>query len=428
VESATEAVDPLAPSHPTPEWTAGRPRLARAHRAIERVRFALLVYLGSRALLLAVGIVNGQLRHRSLLNELSNWDGFWYRAIANVDAAGPHGYFYQGGWHSSFYPHHVFHLQSNLGFFPGYPMLMWLVSHPVRWIAGHGPIWAVTVAGLLLSLVGGFIATVLVQRLASGWWGPDAGKRSVLLFCLFPGSVIFSMVYAEGVVIPLALGCILALQRRRWVVAGTLAGLATAGEPEAVVLILVCLVSAARYLQGPGRSDPHARRSLVAPALSVTGAAGVGIFFWAWTGTPFATFQAQHYGWGERTDALALVHLVARFTDQISFSHFNHPTINLNLPLGIAGTVVLIVGLWWLARSPRQISLEAWVWTLGISFLAVTSEYVPPNPRMLITAFPVVLVYAYRLRGRSFNWMLALNVVLLAGLSALTFHNVTLRP
>ncbi len=69
------------------------------------------------------------------------------------------------------------------------------------------------------------------------------------------------------------------------------------------------------------------------------------------------------------------------------------------------------------------------MWTLGIALLiAVTSEYVPPNPRLLITAFPVVLVYAYRLRGRSFDWLLAVNVVLLAGLSALTFHNVTLRP
>ena len=49
-----------------------------------------------------------------------------------------------------------------------------------------------------------------------------------MIFCLFPGSIVFSMVYAEGLLIPLAAGCILALQRRRWVMAGALAGLATA--------------------------------------------------------------------------------------------------------------------------------------------------------------------------------------------------------
>ena len=38
--------------------------------------------------------------------------------------------------------------------------------------------------------------------------------------------------------------------------------------------------------------------------------------------------------------------------------------------------------------------MEALIWTAGISFLAVTTENVPPNPRMLITAFPAVIVLA----------------------------------
>ena len=68
------------------------------------------------------------------------------------------------------------------------------------------------------------------------------------------------------------------------------------------------------------------------------------------------------------------------------------------------------------------------VWTLGISVLAVTSEYVPPNPRLLITAFPAVIVLAYYVKGKAFGALLAVNGVLLAGLSALTFVGITLRP
>jgi hypothetical protein len=79
-------------------------------------------------------------------------------------------------------------------------------------------------------------------------------------------------------------------------------------------------------------------------------------------------------------------------------------------------------------RIRHTISLEAWVWTLGISFIAVTSEWVPPNPRLLITAFPAVIVLAYYCKGRRFNWLLALNTFLLLSMSALTFINVTLRP
>ncbi len=79
-------------------------------------------------------------------------------------------------------------------------------------------------------------------------------------------------------------------------------------------------------------------------------------------------------------------------------------------------------------RIRRTISLEAWIWTLGIGFLAVTSELVPPNPRLLITAFPAVIVPAYYLRRRGFAALLALNALLLVGMSWLTFVSVTLRP
>ena len=390
--------------------------LRRLAAAWTRARFAILAYLGSRALLLAVAIVNGSLRHHSLLRELSNWDGMWYRSIANLGAA--------HGW----YPVHVLHIQSNLGFFPLYPLVVWVVAQPVHWISGHAAIYSVTLAGVLVSMAGGLVATVLVERLARGWWGDRAGRRAALLFCVFPGSVVFSMVYAEGLMIPLAAGCLLALQRRRWVLAGILAAIATATEPEAVVLVPVCAVSAALELRRSGWRGSGARRSLAAPLLAPIGLISVGAFFWAWTGTPFANWTAQHDGWKERTDLLAVVHLATRLADEISFSHFNHPTINLNLAVGLAGAIVLLVLLVLLFKARRTLSVEALAWTLGISLIAVTAEYTPPNPRLLITAFPAVIVLAYYLRRRGFALALLANGALLVGLSALTFVGVTLRP
>jgi len=446
VEPAAESVDTLdaiAPGGLPPalelpgRGLAARGRLERARAAYERVRFPLLVYLGSRALLLAVAIVNGALRHHALLNELANWDGLWYRAVANLGAAGSdgiyplvvsHGHVYTNVFHGGFYPHHVYHAQTNLGFFPLYPLVIWVLSNPVRWISGHSAVYSITLAGVLVSMAGGLVATVIVQRLAAGWWGRAAARRAVLLFCLFPGSVVFSMVYAEGIALPLAAGCILALERRRWALAGLLAGLAAAAEPEALVMVVVCAAVTLVHIRRVGARGPDARRSLLAPLLAACGPAGVGAFFWAWTGSPLATFTTQRYGWHEKTDPLALAHLLTRFAGQVSFAHFNHPTINLNLPVGIAGAVLLLVGLLLLATSRARISLPAALWTLGIAFIAVTSEYVPPNPRLLITAFPAVLVFAHRLRGSKWSWFLGANAVALAGLSALTFVGVTLRP
>jgi hypothetical protein len=236
------------------------------------------------------------------------------------------------------------------------------------------------------------------------------------------------MVYSEGVMLPLAIGCILALQRRRWLLGGILAGLATTTEPDAFVLIPVCIAAALLELRRYGWRDRVAWRSLLAPILSVTGVVAVGAFLWAWTGTPLASYHAQHYGWREKTDPLALVHLTKNLFAQVSFSHFNNPPIDMNLVVGFFGAILLIVLLVLLARSWRSVSIEALVWTAGIAFLAVTSEYVPPNPRLLFTAFPAIVVLARYVKGKPFWLLAAANGALLLGLSWWTFVGVGLRP
>jgi hypothetical protein len=415
VDAASEQAEPLVRGATPPGLDVAIPGAptnvsrrigGRAGAAVYSARFAITVYLATRALLLVVALVNGTLRHHAFTHELSQWDGLWYRELAD------HGY-----------PNHVLHVQSTLGFFPLYPMLVWLVSHTAVVPIAHYEILSTTIAGVIVAGIGGLIATILVGRLAESWWGERAARRAVLLFCLFPGSVVFSMVYAEGIMIPLAAGCILALQRRRWLLAGALAGVATATEPQALVLVLVCAVSAVLELR-----RTHSARPLIAPALSVVGAGAFATFLWLWTGSPFASLIAQRDGWSERTDALALVHLAEQLADQISLRHFNHPTIDLNLAVGLGGAVILVVLLVLVLRNRREMSIEAIVWTLGISWLGMTSEFVPPMPRLLITAFPAVIVVARYVRGRPFTALLWINGIALAGLSALTFVGTTLRP
>jgi hypothetical protein len=74
------------------------------------------------------------------------------------------------------------------------------------------------------------------------------------------------------------------------------------------------------------------------------------------------------------------------------------------------------------------VSIEAIVWTAGISFLALTSEYVPPNPRLLITAFPAVMMVGRYVKGRAFTFLVLATCVPLCVLSTMTFVGVTLRP
>jgi Gpi18-like mannosyltransferase len=395
---------------PAPHGVAARARRARA--AARPYRAAILVYLGTRVLLLAVAVFNQATRHHAVLDQLANWDGQWYSAVAEKG-----------------YATHVVHIQSTLGFFPLYPLLIRVVGYVFYWPTSHSLLWAITLAGAIVSVLGGLVATVLAQKLATGWWGEDSGRRAAILLCLFPGSVVFSMVYAEGLMIPLAIGTLLALERRRWLLAGILAGLATATEPEAALLIVICAISAIRELRRRGWEVRAAWRSLLAPALSVSGLAAFAAFLWAWTGTPFASLIAQRDGWSEKSDPLAFPHLIGLLGSQVSFSHFNHPTINLNLVVGVIGGILLIAMLMLVYRARRSMSLEAIVWTLGISLVALAATYpFSPNPRVLITAFPAILVVGHYVRGRAW-WVLSwASGASLAGMSALTFIGVTLRP
>jgi Mannosyltransferase (PIG-V) len=416
VESVSESIETfpstdLAPVPLVRSRAAKRTLLRALTAALDKYRVAILVYLGTRGLLLLVAFANAALRHHNFTHELANWDGLWYRELANKG-----------------YPAHIAHAPSTLGFFPAYPLVMWVVAHAFSWLTVHSFLWSVTVAGIVVSGLGGLMAAVLVQKLATGWWGQASGRRAAAFFCVFPGSVVFSMVYAEGLMIPLAIGTILALERRRWLLAGVLAGLATATEPEALVLILVCATSAALAIRKGGWRRPESRRALVAPALSLTGVLAVGGYFWARTGTPFANLLAQRYGWHERTDPLALGHLVRSLANEISFAHFNHPTINLNLVAGVLGAILLLALLVLLFKARRKVSAAAIVWTLGISFLTVTAEYTPPNPRLLITAFPAILLVGRYVKGRAFAALFVGTGALLLAMSALTFIGPTLRP
>jgi hypothetical protein len=399
--SATLTLGTLAPARPrTPEWQR------RARAAARRWRYPLGVYAASRALYLVIAIADTLLQHWSLRGELANWDGIWYLQLA------VHGY-----------PHHVLSTQDTLGFFPLYPLLMWAVGQ----VAGV----AYVVSGVAISLVTGAVATVLIARLAKGWWGEPASRRAVLFFCLFPGSIVFSMVYTEGVLLCLIAGCLLMLEQRRWVAAGILAGISTAVGPVAVAIIPACAAVAIQEIRRHGWHDRQARRALFAPLLAPVGIAAFGIFLWAWTGSPLASYTTQHQasGWKEGTSPLPLYYQARKLLTEIFGHHsLHHPGINLNLPAGLLGAAFLGWALLLLWRNRDKVSLGALVWTLGVGVLTVTSDETPPNARMLVCAFPAILVVAKELQGKASRRLIVGSAVLLVAMSFVSFVGTGLRP
>jgi hypothetical protein len=406
-----------------------RPRLAAEQSTFtaiaDRWRFPLAVYLASRVLYLLVAIADIFIRNEALGRELRNWDGKWYVLL------GQYGYphtlpttYGAKGW-------------STLGFEPLYSMLMWVGGQ----VSPNG----VEPAGLLVSLVGGAVATVEISVLAERWWGREASRRGVLFFCFFPGTIVFSMVYSEGLTLALIAGAMLCLDDRRWIAAGLLAGAAPAVEPVAFAIIPAFGVVFLRELWRNGWRDREAWRSAWAPVLSVWGAAGVGLFMWFWTGTPTAVFRTQRIAWGEKSSPYAVWYQIHNF---VVNEIFGHNQINLNLPAGILGAGFMLWGMWWLWKLRKGLALEGFgdgisdaallqgrgvplavlVYTFFVFLETFTSDNTPPNPRMLVCAFPLLFAFAAPRTGRKQKWTLAITVVLLIAMSIGTFAGGGLRP
>ncbi|MGH9068609.1 MAG: hypothetical protein ACRD0J_14145 [Acidimicrobiales bacterium] len=394
-EGPPTAALPIAPAvaRAGRQWMAAR--LAAPVRVLRVLAWPVFAYLLSRAVTLAATAAAGMIGHRSLASLLSSWDGIWYVRVA-----------------TNGYPAHPPPVFSTLGFFPLYPLTM-------RGVAGATG-WPVLDSGLVIAGVGGLVATCLVWELCRSWWGRESADRAIALWCFFPGSIVFSLAYGEGLLIPLAAGCLLALQRRRWLVAGVLAGLATACGPDAVVLVPSCAVAAIVALVRGGRwRTLRSWWALVAPVLAPAGIAGFAVYLWVHTGTPFATLSAQHQAWAERLTPVATWTRVTLL--------FDHPLTRLNDIASVAGSAFLVVTCFLLLRRRRP-PAAAWVWSLGIAVLVLLSTNAPPVPRFLLTAFPLVAVLGYRLRANAYALVLAGFAGFLVASAAVTVATPFLTP
>jgi hypothetical protein len=423
-------VTTLQEAHPAQarRWDVAAVRIGLRDSSL--LRYTLCVYFASRLLYLviaavAMGVVHifgahtalagahnwelMPLTHSTLGSEMSNWDGKWYLLTTQT------GYYHHVVMHPGSY--------TTLGFMPLYPMLMWLLAHVLP-IGDFG-------AGLAVAMIGGAIATVLIAKLAAEWWGEQRARRAITFWCLFPGTVVFSMVYSEGLTLALIAGAMVLLARRRWLWAGVCSGLATAIAPVALAAIPMCAVAALIELRRRGWRDGQARRALIAPLLAPAGAVAFAIFLWTWTGSPLSDYTAQHVEWSESSTPLAVPRVAIQFVRQMFVSGVgSHGPggIDLNDAAALLGTAFLLWGFKLLWEHRSRVPLTAWTWTICVSVLALTSAKTPPNPRLLVVAFPVVLAVGATLTRRGYNraltWALFATVVM----TPITYVGMWLRP
>ena len=378
---------------PEQDRPAGSGRGRGAWPRLRHLGRPALIFLASRVLVMITVSLAAVTAHRPAAATYAPWDSSWYLLAAR-----------------SGYARHLTTaggqvISSAHAFFPLFPASVRAV------VAVTG--LSYVVAGVAASTAFGLAASVAVWLLARELWGAPAADRATACVCLFPASFVFTIPYAEGAMVAFGAGCLLALLRQRWLLAGLLGALATATRPNAVVLVACCAWAAAVAVR-----RQRAWPAVTAPLLAPLGFAGFMLYLRARTGRWDTWLTVEHDGWRERLDPAATWTKVSFFV--------RHPFTDVNNTLVILGIAFIVVAGAVLVRArPPGILL---VYTVGTVALALASQTLGARPRFVLTAFPLVAVLGARLRPRALAPVLAVSAGLLCWLTVLTTTTVLATP
>jgi len=283
------------------------------------------------------------------------WDAGWYEAIAR------HGY--AGAGHDS------------LRFFPLVP----LVVRALSYVPGVG----VGAALLVVSNVSAFVGVALLAALARRETGDAVlARRAAWLMCLAPPAFTAVMGYAEGTLLVLTVGTVLALRARAWWWAAGLGLLAALTRPPGVLLVVPAVVEACRGWRAAPRAERVARVAAAAgPAV------GFGAFL-GWVGWRYgdalAPLRVQQQGTlrGGLSDPLrTLAH------DASLLVHGSHLSEAMHLPWAVLAAALVVVAL-------RRWPVSYGAFAAALVVVALTAANLDGFERYALSAFPLVLAGA----------------------------------
>ena len=386
--SASPMPDDVGPQAPEPAPSATAPTRLRQWYLF----WPVVAYLLARALTVAAAAAIHH--YKSLGADLSIWDGTWFIRAA------------EHGWPAHLPMVHGHAARSTIAFFPAFPLTLRGLTDATS----LSPL----VVGLLVSGVTGLTAVIAIGMLVRHYADSRRATRATLLFAVFPGTFVFSLAYAEGIAITCVAFGLLALLRRRWWLAGVLGLVATAASPIALAFVLSCAWCAGREIL-----RHRTWRSIVAPLLAPLGFIAYMAWLWAHTGVFSAWRLTERGGWKSYPSLAYPVHVITTFA-------FNPTAPTETGQILFAGTVITVVGAVLAIREPQPAPLL--IYGLTAALLTAASSPVGLRPRFIMLAFPLVLAYGTRLRGRVYIGAVVVSALLLIAMTILELGSNAVFP
>lgn len=339
------------------------------------------IFASSRLLVFFLAYTCRFLTDREFLEILGlfNWDGGWYVSVITrgyeQSVPGPG-------------------IESTIAFFPGFP----LVAKGVSVVTGLSPL----ASGILVSNLAGTGAAVALWYLIKGIADQESATRTVALWSFFPGAFVLSAMYTESLFALFAIGCLWALLKKRWLIAGVCAAGAGAVRPNGLVLFGCCVWGAWVAIR---RSRDW--RSVIAVLIAPIGALGYFLFLYERTGDFMGWFRAEQNGWGVRMD-------FGEFTWRALNDFLGGPFTDFER-LVFAMSVFFVVGAGVLMvrwKPPAVLT----IYSGGLVASTLLGTNFAMTPRLLLIAFPTVAAYVLNLQKSSFYIALGVSAGTMAAL------------
>jgi hypothetical protein len=306
----------------------------------------------------------------------ARWDSVWFLRIAE------HGYNAATGAASAFYPL--------------YPATVAVLG---RALFGH-----YVLAGILISLAAALGSFLLLHRIAEERLGADGARRAVLYLAFFPFALFLQAVYSESLYLLLTLAAFMLAERRRFLSAGVVTGLALLTRPTGVALLPALALIAWQ--------ERYRLRALASLAVAPVLFAAYPLYLWRADGDPWAFLRAQRLwsrhlspagplggvwdglraGWAGVEQLASGSHTHVYWTAVQDTDPIRAATINLENLAFLVLFVVLTVIAWRRFGAPYGVFAAV---SLAIP-LSVPSERWPllSLPRFGLTIFPLFLALA----------------------------------
>jgi Gpi18-like mannosyltransferase len=310
------------------------------------------------------------------LDGWSRFDTSWYQSIWE------YGYSYTAGE------------QSNVNFFPLYPVLVGVVARPFELFLP--PLQAFCLAGMVVSQIAFALALVAIHRLTARRLGAATAGRTLWLLAAFPFALFFSAVYTEALFLCLAAWAFERADARAWWSANLLAAACVLTRIPGV---LVAGGIAIEYLRAR-RWRPDA--AIVAWLLPAIAAVGLAFYFAVRFDDPLVFRTTQIEAWGRH---LGTAHLEAGFARVAGDGPLDARVLSAMYLLSIPLFAALAIACFW------RLGPGYGAFTLG-AFVLAASTGLEGLGRYEAVLFPAFIVAAHGLRSRrAFAAVIAVGLV-----------------